>query len=205
MEESAFTSIEWFSSAAMPPENQLLHAIRSRDFILAQRVVKNVVDFNTPRILGKSFLRHAGENNDRQMCELLVRNGSNPNEVNGKHRYSLLHHAAASSNYGLANILLAIGADANSRTSFLATPLHFAAKLGLEYLALRLLENGADINSIDHRNKTPLDYAMRHGKAGMGKLLIRKHCTVTSLNTQTIPDEVVQLIAECGQPRHDPT
>ena len=205
MEESLFTSVGAFSSAAMPPENQLLYAIQSRDYAWAQRIVDDVIDFNAPRILGKSFLRHACETGDRQMCELLVRRGSDPNEFNGKHRYSLLHNAVASSNYGAASILLSLGSAANSRTSFRATPLHFAAKLGLEYLALRLMEHGADIDSLDHRNKTPLEYAMRRGQTGMAKFLIRKHCRVTSHQTQTVPDNVAQLIAECGQVDLRPT
>ena len=205
MEESAFSSIELFSSAAMPPENQLLHAIESRDIDWAQRIAKDVADLNAPRILGKSFLRHACDVGDRQMCGLLVRCGSDPNEFNGKHRYTLLHNAAASGNYGSASILLSLGADANARTSFLATPLHFAAKLGLEYLAVRLLEHGADIDSLDHRDKTPLEYAMRRGRTGMAKFLIRKQCRVTSHQTQAVPDNVARLIAECGQGKPEPT
>ena len=199
MEESLFKSIGAFSSAAMPPENQLLYAIQSRDYGWAKRIISDVTDLNAPRILGKSFLHYACEIGDRQMCELLVRCGSDPNEFNGKHRYTLLHNAAASGNYGSASILLSLGADANSRTSFLATPLHFAAKLGLEYLAVRLLEHGAGIDSLDHRNKTPLEYAMRRGQTGMAKFLIRKHCRVTSHKKQAVPDNVAQLIAECGQ------
>ena len=205
MEESLFKSIGVFSSVAMPPENQLLHAIQRRDYALAQKLVGDVADFNAPRILGRSFLRYACEIGDRQICELLVRCGSDPNEVNGKHRYTLLHNAAASSNYGAASILLSLGADANSRTSFRATPLHFAAKLGFEYLAVLLLDHGADIDSLDHRNKTPLEYAMRRGQTGMAKFLIRKHCRVTSHQTQRVPDSVTQLIAECGQVDLEPT
>ena len=205
MEELLFKSVGAFSSAAMPPENQLLYAIQSRDYAWAQRIVDDVIDFNAPRILGKSFLRHACEIGDRQMCELLVRCGSDPNEFSGKHRYTLLHNAAASSNYGAASILLSLGAEANSRTSFQATPLHFAAKLGLEYLAVRLMDHGADIDSLDHHNKTPLEYAMRSGQTGMAKFLIRKHCRVTSHQTQTVLGDVAQLIAECGQVDLQPT
>lgn len=135
------------------------------------------------RILGKSFLRHAGERGRRNICHLLVKYGADPNEVNGCRRYSLLHNAAASGNYGFASILLELNANPTPRNSSGATPLHFAARTNQGFLASKLIDGGADVNAVDNRGRTPIYLAVSKGHIELAKLFVKANCN------PAIPDQ----------------
>lgn len=157
----------------LPPAGRLFFAIQNDDVRLAEAVLSEGFVPYDYWIGGKSFLRHAGEQGRRAICEALVRFGADPNEANGKRNYALLHRAVASGNYGFASILLDLGAVPSPLTSNNATPLHFAARSGLEYLARKLLQHGADINFQDTKGRSPLLLAFEKSHMGIAKLLIK--------------------------------
>ena len=159
----------------MPPAGRLFHAIKRNDIQAAETVLRNGFVPRDYWIGGKSFLRIAGEQNKRAICEALVRYGAEPDEANGKRNYSLLHNAVASGNYGFASILLDLGANPSSLTSNNATPLHFAARSGLEYFARKLIEFGADVNAQDTLGRSPLLLAFQEAHVGVAKLIATHH------------------------------
>eukprot|EP00976_Prorocentrum_cordatum_P019824 401839-Prorocentrum_minimum.AAC.1 len=55
----------------------------------------------------------------------------------------------------MAELLLAVGADVNSRNREGMTPLHLAAREGHAKLAQLLIDHGADPSTADHEGCTP--------------------------------------------------
>lgn len=150
------------------------------DLQLAKQAVEDGADF---RIVGendKSLLRIAAESGKRPICEWLLTLGADVNETRGARKYSLLHNAVASSNFGMASILLDLGAAPSLKTSNTATPLHIAARTGQSYLAENLIRHRAEINASDNNGRTPLHWAVEKDDASMTKLLISHGADVNS-------------------------
>ena len=158
----------------MPPAGCLFHAIKNNDVRKTQQILQRGFDPNNYWIGGKSFLRTAGENGNRSICELLVQYGADPNEANGKRNYALLHNAAVAGNYGFASILLDLDANPSPLASNRATPLHIAARTGQEFLAKKLIECGADVDVQDSLGQSPLLLAFKESQVCVAKLLIKK-------------------------------
>lgn len=159
-------------------QGQLFSAIKHGDRKAFEGALSEGVDVPGVRIHGKSLLRLAGELGHRDICEHLVKLGANPDESNGFRRFSLLHNAVASGNFGFASILLQLGANPMPQASNDATPLHFAARSGQQYMADQLINAGANIDAQDKQGQTPLHYAIRKSDLSMVKYLIRKNCDV---------------------------
>ena len=127
----------------------------------------------TMTIGGKSMLRHAGERGHRQICSILIEHGADPDEVSGRRRYSLLHAAAASHNFGFASELLTNHANPSPRSSNDDTPLHFAARTGQGFLAKQLIDFNANVDAQDTSGRTPLYLAMINGHTHLAKLFVK--------------------------------
>lgn len=123
-------------------------------------------------IAGKSLLRHAGERGYKEIARLLLEWGMDPNEVSGKRRHTLLHHASLTCNFGFASVLLENGANASPRSSNRSTPLHGAARMGHEYLVRKLIDFNADVNAQDTNDRTPLLLAISKGHVKLAKILL---------------------------------
>ena len=89
--------------------------------------------------------------------------------MNAKAEYgwTALHYAA---NKEIAELLIAKGAEVNTKSDSESTPLHFAALNGRKEIVELLLANGADVNAKDGEGKTPLDWAYAETAD-----LLRKH------------------------------
>jgi len=146
--------------------------------------IDDAQDINQIRIDQKSLLRFAAEQGSRRICERLVSNGANVDEVGGARKFSLLHHAAASRNLGMANILLGLGAKPSPETSNSATPLHIAARTGQGFLAHKLLECKANVNAQDTQGRTPLHWAVSKHDLNMVKVLLKHRCQVDLSDNQ---------------------
>ncbi len=163
----------------MTPEGKLFHAVKYGDYVGVDAALESGVDYKLLRIDGKPLLQIAGELGRRQICERLVRAGADVNESDGARQFSILHHAAACSNYGLASVMLDLGANPTPLASNNSTPLHIAARSGQGYLARNLIKHGASLDAADKRGLTPLHWAVEKEDVAMVKLLIEKGCDVT--------------------------
>ena len=152
-------------------DGRLYHAIiHGCSKEVAEELRQGDVDL-TLKIGGKSFLRHAGERGFKQIADLLIRHGLDPNETYGKQNRSLLHFAVATFNFGFASMLLENGANPSACTTSGATPLHFAARSDQSYLAIKLIEAGADLNAEDNQGRTPLTLAFNKGMSDIARIL----------------------------------
>ncbi|KAK9704808.1 hypothetical protein RND81_07G012700 [Saponaria officinalis] len=68
--------------------------------------------------------------------------------------------------YGVAETLIELGANVNAycKGSHGGTPLHYAAKEGLDRTVALLLAHGANAFVKNHENRTPLDVARKNGR-----------------------------------------
>jgi ankyrin repeat protein len=102
--------------------------------------------------------------NSKIMVEYLLSYGLNVNARTPESLYTPLHHAAAKCRPSVVQALLAHGADANAKTNFELTALHYVANSritrGCRQVIKILTAGGADLNSLDARGRTPLNLAL---------------------------------------------
>ena len=93
------------------------------------------------------------------MCEMLLKNGANPNSSN-KAGATPLILAVCNGNIDIARLLLDYGALVDKATNGGMTPLMIASDNNEISLAKFLLESGADVNKMDKNGSTPLHHAL---------------------------------------------
>jgi ankyrin repeat protein len=91
-----------------------------------------------------------------------------------------LSWAAEQGSEAVVTLLIAQGANIESRSCTGRTPLSWAAQQGHEAVATLLLANGADINSRDVDGRSPLSMAVEEKHETLTKLLIAKGADVNS-------------------------
>ena len=89
-------------------------------------------------------------------------------------RISELQHAVANNQYEKAVKLLEDGADPNTASPSLMTPLHTAAEAGYKDCADVLLLHNATVNARGPDDATPLHLAALKGRASVTELLLRE-------------------------------
>lgn len=92
---------------------------------------------------------------DVAKTEKLLEEGA---DVNAGGDLKPLHFAAEHGPTDIVILLLAHGANPNSRTKYKVTPLHYAAQGGNIVIAKLLIKFGAIVDSTDDEGKTPLDW-----------------------------------------------
>lgn len=136
-------------------------------------------------LLGKNYdLNGAAFHGHWQLCQYLLEEGADPNLVNEQNGESILHSVLSQPNRPVNNLivrlLLAYGADVNSKTTpnresgaFMRdaltkgeTPLHRAADFGNEESIQILLDAGADKTAKDINGESPLSWASWHDRPG---------------------------------------
>jgi ankyrin repeat protein len=98
-------------------------------------------------------------------------------DVNAKKEFTgdtLLHYAGGKGHKGIAELLIAEGADVNAKNDGGFTPLHYAASRRDKEIA-----KDADVNAKMEDGDTPLDWAIEINRTETGNLL-RKHGGKTS-------------------------
>jgi ankyrin repeat protein len=88
----------------------------------------------------------------------------------GAHGIPLLYHAVIGGHTGIAEMLLAEGADINAGAGG-SPALHGAVAFGRADMAEWLLHHGADPNILNYENKTPVAAAMARNHLELAELL----------------------------------
>jgi ankyrin repeat protein len=107
-----------------------------------------------------------------------------------------LHNAAIHGYNGVAELLLADGAEVNAKDNCGDTPLHLAALRGHKDMAELLLTNKAEVNMGDNDGFTPLHLAMATGHRDLVELLLVNKADVNAKNHHG--DTPLHCVAEAG-------
>jgi len=115
----------------------------------------------------------------KDTVEVLIAAGADVNlQSRESMKVSSLHSAVAAGRLDIAQILLAHGANPNSKAAQDFRPIHEAAARGtLEFVQL-LLDAGAEINARAVDGKTPLAFAMEHKKDAIASFLKARGATL---------------------------
>ncbi len=95
--------------------------------------------------------------------------------------FTALHLAASGGHKGVAEMLIASGANVNANSrKFRSTPLHHAAGKGHKDVAQLLIDKGANVNAKDNKQRTPLRLAADGNHREIVELLIAKGADVNA-------------------------
>ena len=126
--------------------------------------------------------------------------------------YTPLHVTALKGHTDITHVLLANGANVDTKNSWGYTPLHWAARRGQTDIVLCLIVNGADVNAKNDEGYTPLHFSAGLGKTAASQLLIDNGADInvpitdgswegfTPLDIATIKghDDVVKILTSHG-------
>ena len=147
-------------SAADQPSDQLIQAVRSSDYAMAEQLAQSGVDVNKRR--GRfTPLAVAAAKGDLPMLELLLDHDADPNlpSLNGANALSIAVRSCRAS-LDLIHRLIQAGADLENRSGVGITPLLFAVQEEQTELALMLIREGADTNTLNPFGEGILNYAI---------------------------------------------
>jgi ankyrin repeat protein len=128
-------------------------------------------------------LYFAVERGFRGLVERLVVKYPQQINASGGESGTPLHASALRGRIEVAQLLVAHGADINSRSSrpsYERTPLHTASEEGHLEFAEWLLDSGADVNLHDFNQNTPLHLAATRGRLDLVKVLLKRGAEVQS-------------------------
>ena len=125
-------------------------------------------------LTGRSLLRIAADRSQHQICRILARKGADVNECVAPSGQPLLVRAIKQHDFGMAQVLLDLGANPNLSAEDGTTPLIAAAATGQEFMVDLLIARGASTGLADHSGRTPLHFAARTGTNRMVQLLAKQ-------------------------------
>ena len=128
---------------------------------ITRELLKSGGDPNVAPSKSRTTMEIASSRSDLRMLELLLENGGDvelPDASNGRRP---LHGAAMMQNLDALEILLAYGADIESKTNHGYTPLIFSIMGNAYDSALFLIESGASLTAVSYNGTTVKEFAMR--------------------------------------------
>ncbi|XP_030758903.1 GA-binding protein subunit beta-1-like isoform X2 [Sitophilus oryzae] len=171
---------------------QLLKAAADGDAREIKRLLTKGSPF-TSDWLGTSPLHLAAQNNNVDVCDLLLKAGISKDARNKVDR-TPLHLGAYEGHLHVVESLVKHGADINCRDMLNMTPLHWAVQNGHTPVVEFLLKNGSLIDIINKFSLTPKDIALQINNSDIIELLQSYES-----DPQTATDNLVmQLQAEDG-------
>ena len=125
-------------------QTPLHKAAAKGELIAAQFLLTNSANVNARDRTEGTPLYEATAANHKEMVDLLLRAGADPNCTGGELHYTPLHVAAERARKPIVEALLAGGANPNARNYLGVTPLHLAVASGFKTIVEVLLAHGAD-------------------------------------------------------------
>ncbi|XP_014239774.1 ankyrin repeat, SAM and basic leucine zipper domain-containing protein 1-like [Cimex lectularius] len=156
---------------------RLISAIFDRNIEKVQSLLSSNVDINLKeKSSGKwSPVMHAAYIGSKEILELLLKHGANPNDHAEMFTTLMCVCDSASKNddelLECLELLLSQGADPNATDWYKTTALMFAVKRNHPKLVHKLLEIGCQLDQTDSDGWTPIFYAVDAGDAHMVQLL----------------------------------
>ncbi|MDX1916961.1 MAG: ankyrin repeat domain-containing protein [Rickettsiaceae bacterium] len=162
-----------------PPNLQLFYAIKQGNWDKINELIEqNASIMNLPDQSGKSFFHWAIEAGDPAVINMLLLREEYPKsqtlEVLDNKRRAPLFIALESGSPEVVEILLAQGADINSRNQKGLTPLHVAVVNNDIEMISALLTRGPDLEAKEEYGYTPLHIAIEKGNLNAVNLLLEK-------------------------------
>jgi hypothetical protein len=124
----------------------LLRKAPSEDEGLVSQVALYSVDATDKH--GETALHVACEKGFEKVAQALLRAGACPDSRNWRHSTPLLKAISRAKNFSLVKLLITSGAEVNSSSMAIASPLVSAIQAGLPDVALLLVQSGADTRRI---------------------------------------------------------
>lgn len=140
-----------------------------------QENLKEVIDHKKETSLCVSGVQVQKEINP-ELLDILIKYGNNPEGI------PVLHYAVKMQDINAVRLLLAHGANVNTRDAKLnKTPIHIASEIGNVDLINLLLDKGADIFAVDVNDMNVFHYAILSDNSRETIYLLRKNVKDTSL------------------------
>lgn len=140
----------------------LYFALVSNELDLVKRLLKTVVDLDTPIHQGKTALMVAVKFGHEKLARYLISQGANL-EAQVHNGYTPLLLVARDGDLESVKLLLKLGANINARDKYGLTSLSHSIFYTRVKLVQFLIEQGADINIQGHRGQTPLIHTIQAG------------------------------------------
>ena len=165
----------------MAPIKKIILTILSVFIMVTSKAMQeDVYDINS--LL--NLLLYAGTvTNDKVLVKQALEDGANVNYPLYNMTFTLLHYAARTGKYHIAELLLKHGAKVDAQAHYRTTPLLEAAEAGKTDLVELLLNAGADINHMGTMSyDRPLTIAARNGHLTTVQTLIARGAKVNQKN-----------------------
>jgi ankyrin repeat protein len=187
-----------FMQYDVDPNLALAEAVKNGSIEAVRFLIEKGVDVNYRRGSELIPLHLAAAAGKKQMVELLLNAGADPNPPMGSGVSPPLHdviiRADEQASEEIVRLLVAAGADVNAPGSLQYTPLHHAVVRGSPALVRFLLESGAQVNAVDIDGRTPLHAAVGFPPAvGLPAGVARP-----GLPTPAAQKQIVRLLLENG-------
>nr|SVE91141.1 EOG090X06BA [Daphnia sinensis] len=137
--------------------NKAIEKINNNDSTGLQELIKSQeVGIDSEDEHGMTLLQHAAFKGKKDMCQLLLDLGADPNGGHHEHQYSTLHFAALSGNLDICQQLLQYGSKPDAINSVGRTAAQMAAFVG-NHMVVSIINNFIPRTDIELYTATPND------------------------------------------------
>ena len=153
----------------------LSSAIEKGHTLIAKVLINAGADISIVDKQGFSILHKAVLTGNTEILKFIVNNMDSKFSIDCtsfEQKLTPLHQAAYHGKLSTVKILLAAGANVNSKSSTNTTPLHMASVKNHKKVIEYLIKNNANVDSQDNHKRTPLHYAAIYGHLDAATSLI---------------------------------
>jgi ankyrin repeat protein len=168
--------------AFVEPKDPLAKAAQKNDLESVKQLITVSLNIDaSDEYTDTNALSYAVENNNREMIQLLLSAGANPNATNRRGATPLMYPTSEAS-VELIRDLIVAGADLNVHNQSGETPLMRAVAHCSFSVAKELIDAGADVNARDQSGNTLLMEAVQNNDPGGLKFLLSAGVPVDATN-----------------------